>query len=271
MRRIDQADQPRLPKIPKKTGDWPSQFNAANERISFVPGWQPIYKGTGLLITMPKNFKEKILKNEIFSYRALHKALTKPKVPVQTAVKSLVDKLVQEDDAYEKDTMRLLDLSIYQTQFFKLYSAMNPQHASSHMDHQLDVFNYIQQGKSLPNVLDYDDYVREHYISEIGESWYSNEPRFIRTGDAKLNQKPKNDTDKQQRKPFQSFISKHKTHNKPYHKSKPKFLAPASMICYAYNGMSKNVASCTRANCPYQHRCANCKGPHPKTSCDRLK
>ena len=114
------TDQPRLPKIPKKMGDWPSQFNAANERISFVPGWQPIYKGTGLLITMPKNFKEKILKNEFFSYRALHKALTKPKVPVQTTVKSLVDKLVQEDDAFEKDTMRLLDLAIYQTQLLQI-------------------------------------------------------------------------------------------------------------------------------------------------------
>ena len=220
-----QADKAPLPKIPKKTGDWPAQFNVANERTSFVPGWQPNYKGTGLLITMLKTFREKILKNEFFPYWALHKAMTKPKVPVPTAIKSLVDKLVQEEEVYEKDTMRLLDLYIYQAQFFKIYSAMYPQHASSHIDHQLDVFNYNQQGKSLANALDYDDYVREHHISEIGESWYSNEPQFICMGDAKLNQKPRHEIDRQQKKPYQNSNLKHKPQTRPFHKSKPKNVA----------------------------------------------
>ena len=50
-------------KIPKKQLDMSMCFNAVDECITYVPGWHPIPRGSGLLITMPKSFKEKIWRN----------------------------------------------------------------------------------------------------------------------------------------------------------------------------------------------------------------
>ena len=55
----EQRTQPA--KIPKKQLDMSTCFNAVDERITYVPGWHPIPRGSGLLITMPKSFKEKNL------------------------------------------------------------------------------------------------------------------------------------------------------------------------------------------------------------------
>ena len=68
-----------LSKIPKKMTDMNSCSNAVDERNTFVPGWQPIARGSGLLITMPKSLKEKVWHNEFFSYRELHCAMNRPK------------------------------------------------------------------------------------------------------------------------------------------------------------------------------------------------
>ena len=68
-----------LSKIPKKMTDMGACFNAVDEQITFVPGWQPIARGSGLLITMPRSFKEKVWCNEFFSYRELHHAMNRPK------------------------------------------------------------------------------------------------------------------------------------------------------------------------------------------------
>ena len=139
------ADHISLAKILKKSSDWASHFNVAGDRVTFIPGWQPSPRGTGLYITMPKSFHEKIWCNEFFSYRELHKCLHKPKL-VGASIKTMLDKIMdQEEGQVEKDTMHLLDLAIYQIQFFKLYSAMYLQHASSHMDHQLEIFSLIQR------------------------------------------------------------------------------------------------------------------------------
>ena len=58
-----------MAKIPKKVINMSTCFNAVDKCVTFVPGWQPIVRGSGLLITMPKPFKEKLWHNEFFSYR----------------------------------------------------------------------------------------------------------------------------------------------------------------------------------------------------------
>ena len=152
-------------KIPKKLLDMSTCFNAVDERVTYVPGWHPIPRGSGLLITMPKSFKEKIWQNEFFSYRELHRVMTRPKTSASTSLKSIFDKLIEDISVpQEKDSMHLLDLNIYQLQFFSLYSQMYPQHAVSHMEHQLTLYTLIQQRKPLVQVLDYDDHVRKHFI-----------------------------------------------------------------------------------------------------------
>ena len=262
-------------KIPKKQPDMSSCFNAVDERVTYVPGWHPIPRGSGLLITMPKSFKEKIWRNEFFSYRELHRVMTRPKTSASTSLKSIFDKLIEEDISVpqEKDSMRLLELNIYQLQFFSLYSQMYAQHAVSHMEHQLTLYTLIQQRKPLVQVLDYDDHVRKHFIRQIGEAWVSSDPVFTRLADAIL-ANTRYDQDRHQKKHQnnQNFQNKHKP-PKQFHKQKPKVAGSGtgSLVCFAYNGMSKNASACTRSNCPYQHKCANCKGPHRKLDCDKVK
>ena len=123
-------------------------FNVVDERVTYVPGWHPIPRGSGLLITMPKSFKERIWRNEFFSYRELHRAMNRPKTSTSASLKSIFDKLIEQEDILvpaEKDSMQLLDLNIYQLQFFSLYSQMYPQHVVSHMEHQLTLYTLIQQ------------------------------------------------------------------------------------------------------------------------------
>ena len=265
----DGKQTPLLAKIPKKTLDWGSHFNVAGDRATFIPGWQPSPRGTGLYITMPKSFREKIWQNEFFSYRDLHKSLHKPKL-TGVSIKSMIDKIIDQEEAQivEKDSMRLLDLAIYQVQFFKIYSAMYPQHASSHMDHQLEIFSLIQRWQPLVQVLGYDDIVRKHYIEHVGEAWYSTDGQFMHLRQAILAPTPRYDMDKQHKKPATTNKPRQL---KPFHKSKPKFSRTGNAFCYAFNGMSKNVATCSCSNCPYPHRCANCKAPHPRSECNKLK
>ena len=114
------------------------------------------------------------------------------------------------------------------------------------------------------HVLKYDDYVRKHYIEKIGEAWISTDPSFTRMTSLLLTT-TKFETDKVQKKPNQNHNCHYKTKpSKPPVKSKPK-TSGAAGVCYAYNGMSKNLATCTHPNCSYPHRCANCKGPHVKS------
>ena len=183
----------------------------------------------------------------------------------------MIDKIIDHEEAQvvEKDTMQLLDLAIYQVQIFKIYSAMYPQHASSHMDHQLEIFSLIQRWQPLVQVLDYDDIVRKHYIESIGEAWYSTDGQFMRLGQAILAPTPRYDLDRQHKKPATTNKPRHP---KPFHnKSKPKFTGTGNAFYYAFNGMSKNVATCSCSNCPYLHKCANCKAAHPQSECDKLK
>ena len=167
--------------------------------------------------------------------------------------------------------MCLFDLNIYQLQFFTLYSQMYLQHVVSHVEHQLTLYSLIQQRKPLVQVLDYDDHVRKHFIRQIGEAWISSDPVFTCLADTILSN-TRFEQEKQQKKPNNNFGHKHKS-SKPLHKSKPKVAGSGSgaVACFAFNGMSKNVATCTRSNCSYPHKCAHCKGPHCKTECDKLK
>ena len=140
----EEQNQP-LAKIPKKMTDMSTCFNAVDEPITFVPGWQPIARGSGLLITMLKSFKEKVWCNEFFSYRELHRTMNRPKTT--NSLKLIFDKLIKQEELSvpsDKDSMRLLGLNIYQLQFFTLYSQMYPQHAVSHMEHQLTLYSLIQ-------------------------------------------------------------------------------------------------------------------------------
>ena len=130
-------------------------FTAGNERITFVPGWQPIPRGSGV-------FKEKIRGNEFFSYRELHRAMNKSNAT--HSLKSIFDELLEEEEvptssSAEKDHICLLDLNIMHTQFFALYSQMYPQHAISHRDHENSLYHMIQQCKPIAQVLEYDDFV----------------------------------------------------------------------------------------------------------------
>ena len=249
-----------MAKIPKKLMDMSTCFNAVDERITFVPGWQPIARGSGLLITMPKSFKEKIWRNELFSYRELHCAMNRPKT--SNSLKSVFNKLIEQEEISvpaEKDNMQLLDLNIYQLQFFTLYSQMYPQHAVSHMEHQLTLYTLIQQCKPLVQVLD--------------EAWVSSDPVFTHLADAILANTKFNQDKHHQRKPNNNTFA-HKTKpSKHIHKPKPKAAVSSSegAVCFAFNGMSKNVQTCTHTNCSYPHKCAHCRGPHHKTECEKLK
>ena len=273
---VEQMQPQPMLKIPKKATDLSACFNTADEHITFVPGWQPIARGSGLLITMPKSFKEKIWRNKFFSYRELHNAMNRPKTSTSTSLKSIFDKLIEQEEISilaEKDSMQLLDLNIYQLQFSTLYSQMYPQHTVSHMEHQLTLYTLIQQHKPLVQVLDYDDHVRKHFIRQTGEPWVSSDPVFTWLADAIL-ANTRFEQERHQRKPNHSnhFTSKNKT-AKPFHKAKPKATGSGTgrVVCFAFNGMSKNVATCTRSNCSYPHKCAHCKRPHRNTECDKLK
>ena len=170
---------------------------------------------------MPKTFKEKIWCNEFFSHRELHRAMNRPKTT--NSLKSIFDKLIEQEELsmpIEKDSMHLLDLNIFQLQFFTLYSQMYPQHAVSHMEHQLTLCTLIQQRKPLVQVLDYDDHVRKHFIRQIGEAWVSSDPVFTRLADAILSN-TRFEQEKHQRKPNNNFTNKHKS-SKQFHKSKPR-------------------------------------------------
>ena len=202
--------------------------------------------------------------------------MTRPKTSTSASLKSIFDKLIEQEDISvppEKDSMWLLDLNIYQLQFFSLYSQMYPQHAVSHMEHQMTLYTLIQQCKPLVQVLDYDDHVRKHFIRQIAEAWVSSDPVFTRLADAIL-ANTRFDQEKYQKKPHnnnQNYSNKQKS-SKIFHKPKGKVAGSGSggLICFAFNGMSKNVATCTRSHCPYQHKCAHYKGPHRKMECDKI-
>ena len=121
-------------------------FSVGNKCTTYVQGWEPIPWGSGAFITIPKSFKEKIWRNEFFSYRELHRAMHKSNSG--NPLKSFLDKLIKEDESstptMEKDHIRLLDLVIMQTQFFTLYTQMYPQHSISHRDHENSLYHMIQ-------------------------------------------------------------------------------------------------------------------------------
>ena len=165
--------------------------------------------------------------------------------------------------------IRLLELVVMQMQFFALYTQMYPQHSTSHRDHENSLYHVIQQCKPIAHILEYDDYVRKHCIEKIGEAWISTDPSFTCMTSLLLTM-TKFENDKIQKKLSQNHNHhpKHKS-SWPPTKSKPK--ATGAGVCYAYNRMSKNSATCNHANCSYPHRCTNCKGPHTKPECDKLK
>ena len=113
--------------------------------------------------------KKRIWRDEFFSYRELHRAMNK--VNTGNPLKSFINKLMEDEHSApaEKEHIRLLELVIVQTQFFALYMQMYPQHSISHRDHENCLYNMIQQCKPIAHVLEYDNYVRKHYIEKIGE------------------------------------------------------------------------------------------------------
>ena len=126
----------------------------------------------------------------------------------------------------------------------------------------------IQQCKPIAQVLEYDDFVQNHFIEKIGEAWISSDPAFTHMTSLLLTT-AKFEHEKHQKKSSNSTgHAKHKP-SRSFQKSKPK--VAGSVVCFVYNGMSKNLATCTCSNCSYPHKCANCKGPHPKSECDKLK
>ena len=141
------------------------------------------------------------------------------------------------------------------------------------MEHQLTLYTLIQQHKPLVQVLDYDDHVRKHFIRQTGEAWVSSDPVFTHLPDAIL-MNTKFDQDKHhQRKPNNNTFTHKTKSSKQFHKPKPKAAVSSSggAVCFAFNGMLKNVQTCTRTNCSYPHKCAHCRGPHRKTECEKLK
>ena len=146
---------------------------------------------------------------------------------------------------------------------------MYPQHALSHRDHENSLYHMIQQHKPIAHVLEYDDFVRKHYIEKIGEPWMSTDPTFTHMTSLLLTTN-KFENDKHQKKHghnhdhghgHQNHPQQHSMNrsNKPHIKSKPK-VSDSAGVCFTFNGMSKNVATCSRQNCPYPHKCTNCKG-----------
>ena len=143
---------------------------------------------------------------------------------------------------------------------------MYPQHAISHRDHKNSLYHMIQQCKPIAQVLEYDDFIRKHFIEKTGEAWISSDPAFTRMTSLLLTT-TKFEHDKHHKKPNTGH-AKHKP-SKSFQKNKPK--VAGSVFCFAFNGMSKNLATCMHSNCSYPHKCVHCKGPHLKSECDKIK
>ena len=172
----DQEQPPR--KIPKKISDFSDKFRPhGNERIDYVKGWNFPSKSSGVSLAMPNAYKEKIYRNEFFSYRELFKAINRKETTTASAkIETLVNAICGVGDPHSSEQqgsmgITVCDLAILQGEFFSIYTQMYPQHSLSHREHELTIYDYIKKGFGIARALDYDDKAHKYYIGLIGEAW----------------------------------------------------------------------------------------------------
>ena len=283
----DETETPKPSKIPKKIHDYPDKFQpTGNVRIDFVEGWNLPSQTSGVQMRMPQSFRDRILRNEFFSYCELHKAMTKKDVvSVQRAQKLMSWLEGQGTDPSPStstspvpdDSIRLLDLVMMQTNFFTLYSQMHPKYALTHHEHEYTLYEMIKQGYGMARTIEFDDMARSHYMAKLGEPWIVDNFAFQRqltsAQQSPLVKREAKNVQKQKQNPPPSYRPKG-SGGHSFGKSKPRHNNSNNPegLCYAFNGMSKNLADCPHgSSCKYKHKCFTCKGPHSKNDCDKTK
>ena len=272
-------------KIPKKIHDYTDKFQpTGNVRINYVEGWNLPSQTFGVQMHMPQSFRDRILKNEFFSYRKLHKAMNKKDVVSAQRAQKLMSWLegqgtdptpsTSSTPPGQDDSIRLLDLAMMQTNFFTLYSQMHPKHALTHHEHEYTLYEMIKHGYGMARTIEFDNMAHAHYMAKVGEPWIVDNFAFQRqltsAQQSPLVKQEAKNVKKQQQNPQPTYRPK-PAGGHSFNKSKPKNNNP-DKLCYAFNGMSKNLASCPYgSNCNYQHKCFTCKDPHSKMDCDKAK
>ena len=251
-----------------------------------MKGWNFPSKSSGISLAMPNAYKEKIYCNEFFSYCELFKAINRKETTTASAkVETLVNAICGVDDPHSSEQqgsmgITVCDLAILQGEFFSIYTQMYPQHSLSHQEHELTIYDYIKKGFGIARALEYDDKACKYYIGLIGEAWIvqnlavncqlstiTQMPAQNNTNQPKRsnNARQQNNTGSfRGRGHGKSFGGRGGFNKKPDHQSdKP---------CYAFNGMSKNLATCPNGSgCNYKHICYECKGNHSANECDKKK
>ena len=171
--------------------------------------------------------------------------------------------------------IRMSEFTSMQLKFYAFYSQMYPQHFLSHIEYQITLYSLISEGWPVHKVIEYDDLVHKHYINKIGEPWIMTDLNFIAklqtfTAGVRLHKQDnaKQPNSKQRQQP--NFKSKQQQCTNNFRQSN-KSKAPQDKVCYAYNGMFKGVTMCEKPECQFPHVCKFCKGPHPKSACDKKK
>ena len=285
----DHQEQPPR-KIPKKISDFSDKFRShGNEHIKYVKGWNFPSKSSGVSLVMPNAYKEKIYHNEFFSYRELFKVINRKETTTASArVETLVNAICSVDDQHSSEQqgsmgITVCDLAILQGEFFFIYTQMYPQHSLSHREHELTIYDYIKKGFGIARALDYDDKARKYYISLIGEAWIvqnlamNHQLSTITQMPVQTNnsQNKRSNNFKQQNGNSGSFRGRGRGKafgggGRGGFTRKPN--CQSDKPCYAFNGMSKNLATCPNGTgCNYKHVCYECKGNHPANECDCKK
>ena len=169
-------------KIPKKIQDYTDKFQeTGNVRIDFVEGWNLPSQTSGIQMHMPQTFRDRILRNEFFSYHELHKAMNKKDVVSAQRAQKLMTWLegqgtdpapgITQSSTVQEDSIRLLDLVMMQTNFFTLYSQMYPKHTLTHCEHEYTLYEMIKQGYGMARMIEFDDMAHAHYMAKLGEPW----------------------------------------------------------------------------------------------------
>ena len=144
-------------KIPRKNTDFTAMFHPTkNCRVDYVQGWQPNTIST-VDIKLPKTYRDKILRNEFYSYRDLHKFLTKKESNFNAKLTEFLVKganaQVDMDDQFDKNVrISLLEFVMLQTQFFAVYQQMYPDHILSHNEYMYELWEMIQRGVLLSSM-----------------------------------------------------------------------------------------------------------------------
>ena len=277
-------------KIPKKISDFSDKFRPhGNERIEYVKGSNFPSKSSGVSLAMPNAYREKMYHNEFFSYRELFKAINRKETTITSAkVKTLVNVICGVDDPHSSEQqgsmgITVCDLAILQGEFFSIYTQMYPQHSLSHREHKLTIYDYIKKGFGIARALDYDDKARKYYIGLIGEAWIVQNLAVNRQLST-ITQMPIQNNNNQSKR-VNTFKDQNSTPGSFRGRGCGKSFGGGSRgaftrkpnrqsdkPCYAFNGMSKNLATCPNpTGCNYKHICYECKGNHSASECDHKK